>query len=62
VTKPVTVNRELALLKTIFNRAISNGKAEHYPLKGMRMLKENKKGTGYLGEGGHSEPDDQTIG
>jgi integrase len=43
LTKPATVNRELALLKTIFNKAISNGKAERYPIKGMKMLKENNE-------------------
>jgi integrase len=40
-TKPATVNRETALLKTIFNKAIANGKAEKTPLRGLKMLKEN---------------------
>ena len=40
-TKPATVNREMALLKTIFNKAIANDKAEKTPVKGLKMLKEN---------------------
>ncbi|AEB08429.1 integrase family protein [Desulfobacca acetoxidans DSM 11109] len=40
-TKPATVNREMALLKIIFNKAIANEKAEKTPVKGLKMLKEN---------------------
>lgn len=40
-TKPATVNRELACLKTMFNKAIKNGKATHNPAKGLKMLKEH---------------------
>jgi integrase len=43
LTKPATVNREIACFKTIFNRAIENGRAERYPLKGVKMLKENNE-------------------
>jgi len=42
-TKPATVNRELALLRTIFRKAIANDKAENYPLKGVEFLKENNE-------------------
>jgi len=41
LTKPATVNREIACFKTIFNKAVENGKAERYPLKGVKMLREN---------------------
>jgi integrase len=40
-TKPATVNREMALLKTIFNKALANDKAEKTPARGLKMLKEN---------------------
>jgi integrase len=43
LTKPATVNREIACFKTIFNRAIENGGAERYPSKGVKMLKENNE-------------------
>ncbi len=39
--KPATVNRELALLKTIFNRAIESGKASGNPVVKVKFLKEN---------------------
>ncbi len=42
-TKPATVNRELACLKTIFSKAVKNGKAEKNPCQGMKMLKENNE-------------------
>jgi integrase len=42
-TKPATINREIALFKTIFNKAISNGKAERNPTKGVKHLKENNE-------------------
>jgi len=41
LTKPATVNRELACLKVIFNKARENGKAECYPFKRGAMLREN---------------------
>ncbi|MBM4275699.1 MAG: site-specific integrase [Deltaproteobacteria bacterium] len=41
LTKPATVNRELACLKTIFNKAVKNGKAEKNPAHGVKLLKEN---------------------
>lgn len=47
LTKPATVNREIACLRTIFNMAIANGKAEGYPFKrrGKKsiMLPENNE-------------------
>jgi integrase len=41
LTKPASVNRELGCLKTIFNKAIKNGKAERNPSQGVKFLKEN---------------------
>lgn len=41
LTRPATVNRELACFKTIFNKAVGNGKAEHNPALGVKLLKEN---------------------
>ncbi len=43
LTKPATVNRELACLKTIFSKAVKNGKAERNPTQGVKMLKENNE-------------------
>jgi integrase len=43
LTKPATVNRELACLKTIFSKAVKNGKAEGNPTKGVKMEKENNE-------------------
>jgi integrase len=40
-TKPATVNREITTLKTIFNKAVRNGKAERNPAQWVRHLKEN---------------------
>ena len=40
-TKPATVNRELACLQTIFNRAAMNARADRNPAKGVRPLKLN---------------------
>ncbi len=39
--KPATVNQELALLKTMFNRAIENGKVTTNPVVKAKFLKEN---------------------
>ncbi|MBW1985965.1 MAG: tyrosine-type recombinase/integrase [Deltaproteobacteria bacterium] len=41
LTRPATVNRELACLKTIFNKAIKNGKAERNPAMAVKLLREN---------------------
>jgi integrase len=41
LTHVATVNRELASLKTIFNRARENGRAECYPFNKGTMLREN---------------------
>ncbi len=43
LTKPATVNREVACLKTIFNKAVKNGKAEKNPAHGVNHLKENNE-------------------
>jgi integrase len=43
LTKPATVNRELACLKTIFNKAVMNGKAEKNPVQRIKLLKENNE-------------------
>jgi len=43
LTKPATVNREIACLKTIFNKAVANDKAERSPVMGMKLLKENNE-------------------
>jgi integrase len=40
-TKPATVNRELACLKTIFSKGVKNGKAEHNPTRVVKLLKES---------------------
>ena len=43
LTKPATVNREIACLKTIFSKALKNGKADRNPVVGVRQLKENNE-------------------
>jgi integrase len=43
LTKPATVNREIACLKTIFNKAVRNDKAERNPVMGVKLLKENNE-------------------
>jgi integrase len=42
-TAPATVNREIACLKAIFNRAVNNGKAENNPARRIKALKENNE-------------------
>jgi integrase len=49
LTKPATVNRELACLKTIFSKAMKNGKAEGNPALGVKLLKENNERDRILG-------------
>jgi site-specific recombinase XerD len=44
LTAPATVNREIACFKTIFNKALKNGKVECNPAQGVKMLKENNEG------------------
>jgi integrase len=41
LTRPATVNRELACLKTVFNKAVQNQKAERNPIQKVKLLKEN---------------------
>ncbi|MBM4284353.1 MAG: site-specific integrase [Deltaproteobacteria bacterium] len=43
LTAPATVNREVACLKTIFSKAVRNGKAERNPAQGVKLLKENNE-------------------
>ena len=43
LTAPATVNREIACFKTIFNKALKNGKAERNPVLGVKQLKENNE-------------------
>jgi integrase len=42
-TKPATVNRELACLKTIYNKATKNKKANRNPAHEVKKLKENNE-------------------
>jgi len=46
--KPATVNRRLACLKTMFNKAIEWGKLEFNPMKRVKLLKENNQRIRYL--------------
>ncbi|MDP2940272.1 MAG: tyrosine-type recombinase/integrase [Candidatus Omnitrophota bacterium] len=46
--KPATINRNVALLKCLFNKAVAWGKADKNPLKGMKPLKENNKRLRFL--------------
>ncbi|MGQ9688333.1 MAG: tyrosine-type recombinase/integrase [Desulfobaccales bacterium] len=50
LTAPATVNREIACLKTMFNRAKENGKAENNPAAKIKMLKENNERDRVLSE------------
>lgn len=43
LTAPATVNREIACFKTIFSKAMKNGKAERNPVVGVKLLKENNE-------------------
>jgi integrase len=43
ITKPATVNREVSCLRTMFNKAIRDGKLEKNPTKGVRFLRENNE-------------------
>ncbi|MDP2940555.1 MAG: site-specific integrase, partial [Candidatus Omnitrophota bacterium] len=46
--KPATINRNVALLKCMFNKAIEWRKVDKNPLKGMKPLKENNKRLRFL--------------
>lgn len=46
--KPATVNRHLACLKSMFNRAIEWGKAEDNPVTKVKLFKENNEIVRYL--------------
>ena len=54
-TKPASVNRELAVFKTIFNKAVKNGKAAKNPGQGVKLLKENNERNRIL------SPDEYTL-
>ena len=45
---PATVNRELACLKNMFNKAIQWGKAAENPMRQVKLLKEDNRRTRYL--------------
>ena len=45
---PSTVNREVACLKCLFNKAIEWGKIEHNPVKKVKLFKENNQRLRYL--------------
>ena len=45
---PATVNRELAVLKSMFNRAIIWGKAESNPCRAVKLFKENNQRLRFL--------------
>lgn len=45
---PATVNRALAVLKSVFNRAIVWGKVEKNPCKAVKMFKENNQRLRFL--------------
>jgi len=45
-----TANRCLALLKTIFNKAVQWGKAQANPVEGVKLFKENGQRTRFLSE------------
>lgn len=51
VVSPATVNREVACLKCMFNKAIEWGKAEDNPVRKVKLFKENNKRTRYLEKG-----------
>jgi site-specific recombinase XerD len=46
--KPATVNRELACLKCMFNKAIQWGKLDGNPMKRVKLFKENNQRIRYL--------------
>jgi integrase len=48
VVAPASVNRELAVLKAMFNKAICWGDAETNPVKPVRLFKENNQRVRYL--------------
>lgn len=45
---PATVNRALAVLKSMYYQAIAWGKATHNPCKGVKMFKENNERVRFL--------------
>jgi integrase len=46
----VTVNRYLAALKAAFSLAAQNEKVEHYPVKRVKLARDDNKRTRYLTE------------
>jgi integrase len=43
ITKPATVNREIACMRTMFNKAIRDGKLQKNPTRGVKFLRENNE-------------------
>ena len=48
LTSPASINRELALLKNMFNKAIQWKKAKSNPMKGVKLFKESEGRTRFL--------------
>ncbi len=48
---PATVNKELACLKTMFNKAILWGKVAENPVRSVKLLKEDNRRLRYLDQG-----------
>lgn len=48
--KPATVNRHLALMKTVYSIGIKNEKVEVNPVRGVKLYRENNKRVRYLNE------------
>ena len=46
--RPATVNRALAVLKSMFNKAIAWGKADSNPFKAVKLFKENNQRLRFL--------------
>ena len=47
---PATVNRHLALLRSVYYLGIRNRKVEHNPMRGVKLFRENNKRVRYLNE------------
>lgn len=48
ILAPATVNRELACLRTMFNKAMQWGKIKYNPVKNVKLFRENNERTRYL--------------
>ncbi len=47
---PATVNRHLALLRSVYYLGIRNKKVEHHPMRGVKLFRENNARVRYLSE------------